>query len=395
MFPKFPSHPKDKRQFLLDAVESVREVVQSCAQEAEDIGTLPKAAVDAIYDAGLFALKVPEMFGGAETDPVTQCEVLEAMARIDSSAGWCLMIGATSIGQPSVFVEDEAIVEMFPKASVGSYMAKGATVTLPAGRAKPVEGGYILNGRWPFASGVMHSQWMTTGAFTEEDGDKAPTHLMLVYPTASATIHDNWQVSGLAGTGSNDVSVTGLFAPKAFTWDFAEWKPKRGGPSYLMGRPGYVANEHAAFALGVGRRALDEIVSLAISKRRGVPPSPLSHRSAFQKDIAECDFKLRSARSLCIEINQRAWDVCQEGAVPGDDLQAEMRAVAAYTTDVALDVATKAFRYAGGSALYRPGILQRCLRDINAAAQHFMVSSSAYENYGAAILGLPDVNPMA
>jgi alkylation response protein AidB-like acyl-CoA dehydrogenase len=72
-----------------------------------------------------------------------------------------------------------------------------------------------------------------------------------------------------------------------------------------------------------------------------------------------------------------------------------MRAVAAYATDVAVDVVTRSYRYAGGSALYRPGVLQRCLRDINAAAQHFMVSSSAYENYGASLLDLPDINPMA
>jgi alkylation response protein AidB-like acyl-CoA dehydrogenase len=391
MLPKFPSDPAEKRQFLLDAVESVRDVVQAEAQESEDIGTLSKDAVNAIYDAGLFALKLPEIFGGAETDPVTQFEVLEAMASVDSSAGWCVMIGATSIGQPAAFAGDEAVAEIFK----GGVVPKGATVAMPAGKAKRVDGGYILNGRWPFASGVRHSQWLSTGAFTLEETDVSPTYLMLVYPTSSATILDNWDVTGLAGTGSNDVSVSDLFVPKAFTWDFAAWQPKRGGLSYLMGRPGYVANEHAAFALGVGRHALDEIMRYASEKRRGNPPSLLAHRPAFQRDMAECDFKLRSAHALCVDVNQKGWDVCQTGSVPGLALQSEMRAVAAYATDVVVDVVTRSYRYAGGSALYRPGVLQRCLRDINAAAQHFMVSSSAYENYGAALLDLPDINPMA
>lgn len=391
MLPKFPSDPGEKRQFLLDAVESVRSIVQACAQEAEDIGTLPQAAVDAIYDAGLFALKLPEVFGGAETDPVTQFEVLEEMASVDSSAGWCVMIGATSIGQPAAFADDEAVAEIFRDGQV----PLGATVAMPAGRARAVDGGYVLNGTWPFASGVRHSQWLTTGAFTVEDGDKQPTYLMLVYPTSSATVHENWDVTGLAGTGSNDVSVTDLFVPEAYTWDFAAWQPKRGGNSYLMGRPGYVANEHAAFALGVARHALAEIKAHALDKRRGYPPSLLAERPAFQSDMGECDFKLRSAHSLCVEVNQKGWDVCQTGSVPDIALQAEMRAVATYATDVALDVVTRSFRYAGGSALYRPGVLQRCLRDINAAAQHFMVSSSAYQNYGAALMGMPNVNPMA
>jgi len=366
-------------------------VVQACAQKAEEIGTLPQAAVDAIFDAGLFALKLPESFGGAETDPVTQFEILEAIASVDSSAGWCVMIGATSIGQPAAFASDEAVAEIFKDGVV----PKGATVAMPKGKARRVDGGYVLNGRWPFASGVRHSQWLTTGAFTVEQSDVSPTYLMLVYPTSSATILDNWDVTGLAGTGSNDVSVTDLFVPEAFTWDFEAWQPKRGGVSYLMGRPGYVANEHAAFAMGVGRHALDEIMQYASEKRRGYPPSLLADRPAFQRDMAECDFKLRSAHGLCVDVNQKAWDVCQTGNVPGLALQSEMRAVAAYATDVAVDVVTRSYRYAGGSALYRPGVLQRCLRDINAAAQHFMVSSSAYENYGAALLDLPDINPMA
>ena len=84
-----------------------------------------------------------------------------------------------------------------------------------------------------------------------------------------------------------------------------------------------------------------------------------------------------------------------QGKVPDDAMQSEMRAVSAYVTQVAVDVATTAFRYAGGSAIHRSNILQRCLRNINAAAQHFMVSDTALENYGATILRVDDVSPMA
>ena len=81
--------------------------------------------------------------------------------------------------------------------------------------------------------------------------------------------------------------------------------------------------------------------------------------------------------------------------MPDDDVQAEMRAVAAHVTFEAVDVATTAFRYGGGSAIHRGGILQRCLRNVNAAAQHFMVSDSSLESYGATLLDMPDVKPMA
>ena len=76
-------------------------------------------------------------------------------------------------------------------------------------------------------------------------------------------------------------------------------------------------------------------------------------------------------------------------------VQTEMRAVSAYVTEVAIDVVTTAFRYGGGSAIHRSNMLQRCLRNINAAAQHFMVSDRSLESYGATLLDLPDIKPMA
>ena len=75
-------------------------------------------------------------------------------------------------------------------------------------------------------------------------------------------------------------------------------------------------------------------------------------------------------------------------------LQAELRTAGTLTTDVAVEVASKAFRFGGGRALQNSHILQRCLRDINAAAQHLMVNDSTYENHGQFLLGLPDADPM-
>ena len=75
-------------------------------------------------------------------------------------------------------------------------------------------------------------------------------------------------------------------------------------------------------------------------------------------------------------------------------MQAALRSVATFATEVAVDVTTQAFRYSGGTALYTTHVLQRRLRGINAAAQHLMVSDAAYENHGQCLLGLPDADPM-
>ena len=375
----------------MDAVESVRDTLEAGAQEGEDTATLPQASVDALYDSGLLRLKLPHVLGGAEADLVTQLDVLEAVSEIDPSAGWCLMIGAASLGGLGAFLPDDAIDEIF----ADGKPPRTAGVFAPYGAAVPVDGGYRLSGQWSFGSGVRHPQWISAGArvVTEEAGH--PPQVRVVIPASDVNIHDNWQVMGLRGTGSCDFSVENLFVPDKFAWDVSLTEPVRGGALYRLGRPGFVTNEHSAFALGVGRRALDAVTEVARSKLRGyVSANLLARRPAFQRALSECDLRLRAARALNVEILEEAWRAVCNGQPPEPPLQAQMRSVATYTTEVAADVVSQAFRYGGGEALFTSSVLQQCLRDINAAAQHQMVSDAAYENHGQFLLGLPDAKAM-
>ena len=387
---EFPAERHEKRRALLDAVEGVRNVLTAEAEEAEAIGTLPAATVDALYESGLLALKLPQVLGGAEADLLTQLDVLEAVTCIDSSAGWCLMIGAASLGGIGAFLPDEAIDEIF----AGGRPPKTCGVAMAAGKAVPVDGGYRLSGRWSFASGIRHAEWVSGGALVDRGSGDAPERISFTVRTSEVEIHDNWHVAGLQGTGSNDFSTSDLFVREAFTRQTAGSSPKRGGPLYRLGRPGNVANEHCSVALGIGRRALDEMRALGQAKRGYAQPAPIASRSLFQRAVGECDFKLRAARALTVEVLEKAWAVVCEGQTPEPWLQAELRTCGTYTTDVAVEVASKAFRFGGGRALQTSNILQRCLRDINAAAQHLMVNDSTYENHGQFILGLPDADPM-
>jgi indole-3-acetate monooxygenase len=208
-------------------------------------------------------------------------------------------------------------------------------------------------------------------------------------------IHDNWHVSGLKGTGSSDFSVTDLFVPEAFTFDMRSWEPKRGGPFYQFGIPGILVNELAGFALGVARRALDSIIEVARTKGRGYgKQTVLADRAVFQRAIGEGDLRLRAARALAIEVLGKAWDTVCAGKKPTPELQIELRSMTTLVTDVALDTVERAFRYGGGSAIHLNGILQRCLRDMQAEAQHLLVSDITYEMHGQCLLGVSGVDPM-
>ena len=387
----FPTDRSEKRRVLMDAVESVRATLEAGAAESEETATLAPASVDALYDSGLFRLKMPHVLGGAEADLVTQLDVLEAVSRIDPASGWCLMIGAASMGSLAAFLPDEAIEEIF----VGGKPPKVAGAFAPYGTATPVDGGYRLTGRWPFGSGVRHAEWVSAGARVAGGGNGRPMQLRVAMPRHEVKVHDNWQVMGLRGTGSCDFSVDDLFVPERFAWDVSRTEPTRGGALYRLGRPGFVTNEHSAFALGVGRRALDAVTDVAASKTRGYNSvNLLANRPVFQRALGECDLRLRAARSLNVETLEAAWQSVCDGRTPAPDLQARMRGCATYATDVAADVVSQAFRYGGGAALFVSSMLQQCLRDINAAAQHQMVSDAAYENHGQFLLGLPDARVM-
>lgn len=386
----FPQERELKRLALLAAVERVRDTLVAGAAASEEQGTLDGASVDALEQAGLFAFTTAEALGGGEADPLLDLEVTEAACRIDPSAGWCMLIAAGSVANIGAFLPEEAVDEVFP----GRRLPIAASVFAPMGTAEPVTGGYRVNGRWSFASGIRHSRWVTTGAWVT--GGEHRRQVRLVIPVSRVKIHDNWQVMGLRGTGSCDYSVTDLFVPQRFSWDPWADRPRRGGPVSHLGRPGNVVTPHCGFALGVGRLALDAAVDMALGKERGYDGNirALARREWFQRTLGQCDLRLRAARALVVETLEEAWDLVCRGITPEPPVQARMRAVAAFTSRVAADVIQQVYRQGGGEVNYQSHVLQKCLRDINASTQHQMVSDAAFENHGQFALGLPGADPL-
>lgn len=209
-----------RRQTLLDAVKSIREILRDHADAAEREATLSPAAVDALRQAGIFRLKVPVELGGDEADPMTQMEVIEALTYIHPASGWCTMIGAASVGVLGAYLPEAGVERVF----AGGQIPVAASSFFPAGVAKPVEGGYRVSGRWRFASGIRHSEWVWASAVVVREGAQPssngmpPETIFITLPTSDIEIHDNWQVMGLRGTGSCDFSVVDQFVPQSLTF---------------------------------------------------------------------------------------------------------------------------------------------------------------------------------
>lgn len=160
---EFPKERDAKRQFLLGAVERIGPTLQQSGPKSEELGTLAPEAVQALRDTGLFRLKLPAIVGGAEADPVTEMLVLEGLAYHDFTSAWCTMVGATGVASLGAFLPQAGLDHVFgngqiPTASISFF---------PAGRAVREQGGYRLNGRWRFNSGIRHSEWVLGGTVVE------------------------------------------------------------------------------------------------------------------------------------------------------------------------------------------------------------------------------------
>ena len=388
--PALPAERGELRRHLLEAVGRIRPTLEADAEANDAGGTLAWTSVAALYREGLLSLKAPRALGGPEVDPLLYLELVDELCYINPSAGWCAFINATSTAWLGAFLPDAGVERVFG----GGRMPIASGAVIPRGLGQPVAGGWLVSGRWPFASGSGHSSWLMAGFRIVRDGSPGPEHMVLGMPTGKAHFLDNWQVMGLKGTGSSDFALDDYFVPEEMAFDLLATDPRRGGAHFWLGRPGFVTTDHAGFALGVGRRALDEIARQAGSYRRGYLTAPIAQRGALHYELGKCDQQLRAAAALCREALAEAWEFCERRERPDPERQLRLRGACAYATEVACQVTATAFRYGGGNAIYNDRVLQRCLRDINAAAQHFMVNSSAYDNLGQFRLGMAGVNPM-
>src|SRR5215472_4892971 len=261
------------RDELLAEVETVAPVLTEHAPQSEKLGRLDEPTVEALRKTRLLRFACPRELGGYEADPVTAMEVLEAVTRIDGSAGWTLGILALTSAIAGSFLPAETAQRIFAKG-----VPPMAGLIAPKGKAEPVDGGYRVTGRWSFGSGIHHADWVIAAAFLPGQPVPAGARMVLL-PRGQVIIHDNWQVAGLKASGSCDYSIENVFVPDEMTFPFMDsilGNAVTGGAALRLGIPAFVIPFHMAIALGIARRALDEITEQAVEKVRGASGSPPS-----------------------------------------------------------------------------------------------------------------------
>jgi len=371
----------------LDAALALAPRIRVAAERIETDRRLPPELVQALREAGLFRMAVPRRFGGGEVDAATMVRTIEAVAQADASAGWCVMIGATS-GLVSAYLSDAAATEIYrPEAITGGVFA-------PFGKAVAVDGGFRVTGRWPFASGCQHCDWLMGGCVVVDGGtlrllpSGAPDSRMMLVPARDAEIIDTWAVSGLRGTGSHDVAVRDLFVPHARSASLLTDRPRQPGALYVFPVFGLLAVGIAGVALGIARRAIDELVDLAKGKTPTGSRKRLGDRGVVQMQVAQAEAALRAARALLFEAVAETWDAARAQGEIAVRQRALLRLAATHATTSAVQAVDMMYTAGGGTSIYAGSPLQRCFRDIHVVTQHMMVATPTYELTGRLFLGL-------
>ena len=369
---------------VLENVTALAPSISGRAEEIEEGRRLPPDLVEELKRAGAFRMLLPASHGGVGVELPEALRVVETLAAADGSTGWTVMIGS------GAWLDLTGL----PRATFDALYAGGPDIIVagainPSGVIEAVAGGYRVTGRWAFASGCEHADWLF-GDCVEPDGagaDGPPQLRVALFSPGEVVIEDTWHVSGLRGTGSHHFHVDGVIVAPERTHPTLEAEPCLDEPIVRIPPPSLLSCAVAGVAVGIAQGALDDIVTLATHKVPLLDATPLAENLTFQFDLATADTELRAARSLLHDTAASLWSVAVTGEQPTLQQRAHVRAAAVWATARAAAVVDAAYRAGGGSSLYMDSPLQRRLRDVHAVTQHFLVRRDAMTVAGAILAG--------
>jgi 3-hydroxy-9,10-secoandrosta-1,3,5(10)-triene-9,17-dione monooxygenase len=371
--------------------------LRESASRSEQLRCLPKETEHELHESGLFRIVQPKRVGGSELDYIALIDCADAIGQGDASVAWTFANLASHHWMLAMF--DQRAQDMVWGKDPDALIA--SSFIFPAGRARKVDGGYVLRGSWPFSSGVNCSEWnMLASVVSSEDDADGIEYRVFLLPKSDYRIKDTWDATGLRGTGSNDVEVTDAFVPVTMTVGVHELA---GGPT-----PGSAVNPNALYtlpvfslfpyvlsgvALGNAQACLDDYVDFARHRASTYNRAKVSDLQTTQIKIAEAASKIDAARlimrSTCIEALADA----RAAQIPDMAAKTKMRRDGAFSVNLCTEAVSLLFAASGARGLYMSGALQRQFRDAHAINSHIAFNfDAAGTNYGRVALGLPSEN---
>lgn len=374
---------------VLDAVRKLAPEIAERSDEIDEKRRVPEDLVTKLIDAGTFRMFTPRVYGGEELDPVAVFRVIEEIAKADGSTAWTVMIAA----------DFAPVLALFPRETLDELYGDGPDVfargaLAPKGVAVAVDGGYIVQGRWPLASGSYEHQWAVGNCIVLEDGkprmrpDGLPEMRLVLVPADQAEVINTWDAVGMRGTRSDDIVIGEQFVPERRAVDIFNAQSVLESPLYRIPTRVLLGPTHIAVACGIAAGAVDDLATLAKTKRPAFNPMlRLATDPVFQNKLGHLDTRLSALRALMLARTEHAWQQAAKGQpLPPEEILRSKAAVAHCHAET-VTIVNEAFAIAGSSAVYNSSSLQRRWRDVRVAAQHVVGSEDNYRFLGGFLAG--------
>jgi alkylation response protein AidB-like acyl-CoA dehydrogenase len=373
---------------LMERVAKIGPVLEENSQENEKLGRLNEASFEALKPLRMSHIFAGEDIGGAQLSPTQGLQLIEAITYHSGAAGWISMVHACIGAMSAAFLPDTAIARLFGGDAENRFSGQGT----PTGMLKKVDGGYLLNGKWSYASGIYHATFTHTAALLD-DGTGQPAkdengNVIVLCAHAPVEDHDllgNWHSLGLQATGSIDYAAKDVLIPDDMVFPILTAEPQRMKEFFSLGVVGLAAIGHSGWAIGASRRILDEMAKYALTKtgRAGL----LGESDKFWFDFGRADARVRAARAFLFEV----WRDVEASIEAGNRVSTRQISLVhlakSEVHEAGVDACQFVYRAAGGASL-RYGVMQRTYREMLTAANHFTINPNIVGAAGREIAGL-------
>ncbi len=381
----------DPQPSLIEHANHMAPILRDRAQETAALRKIPDSSLHEMLEAGFFRILQPKRYGGLELAPKAFFDVQMKLAEGCMSTAWVLGVVAIHNWQLALY-DDEAQEEVWGEDCntliSSSYM--------PVGKVTPVEGGYRLSGRWGFSSGSRHCRWVFVGAMVPpRDGQPADYRTFLV-PHTDYRVEENWNVSGLEGTGSNDIVIDDVFVP--------EYRTHRALDGFNCNSPGNAINTNPLYRLPFGQIFVRAVSSSSIGALQAAADASVAinrervglndgKRAALdpgaQYAVANATRVIDESKTIMYRNFDTMLDYASKQQAPPIEERVKMRYDAALVAPKCAESVNELFVYAGAQGIHRDHPINRAWLDINAGRTHVANNVGKLgRNLGGFMMGL-------
>jgi 3-hydroxy-9,10-secoandrosta-1,3,5(10)-triene-9,17-dione monooxygenase len=363
------------------------------AVKAERDRNIPQESVDEYIASGLIHTLQPKRWGGYEHDHEVAFNIaLELGKSTCGSSAWCL----------NYLADHACMLALFPEEAQHDIWSRNksaciATSAAPTGKVTVVPGGYRLDGRWSWCSGLRHSQWIMIGGLAFREGEEHPDMRLYLVPVSEVKQDDTWYCASPRASGSNTSVLDNVFVPEHRSVSFSTLRDACSPGSQVNTNPIYrtpfiAVHTYALLgpALGVARGGYADFVQWTRRRYMTYTQLNIAQHVPVQIRIAEIATQLDAAELLA----RRAFATArQDYSGMSMETRTLLRRDFTYATHMARDAMDALVKISGSSGLMDGNTVQRCWRDVHAISSHVVMNWDVpAENFGRMEFGL-GLNP--